>query len=134
VFTLKDSSVGDLSRDDIAPIIIQALAYHANSRYILYDHTVMPDHVHAILQPYERGFSVEPLGDIIGDIKSFTARSINTVLRRKGSLWLNESYDRIIRDEAEYRKVAQYIFENPVRARLVKNGEDWQWWRPTESR
>jgi len=119
VCTLQSSSICDLSRDNIAPIILKTLAHHANCRHFLYDHTVMPDHVHVILQPIEKDFSVEPLGDILGDIKSYTARSINKVLGRNGSLWLDESFDRIMRDEAEYKKVAQYILENPVRAGLV---------------
>ena len=90
----------------------------------------MPDHVHVILQPKETAGVVEPLGSIVGDIKSFTARKINQILDRKGALWLDESYDRIIRDEKEYHKIAIYIFENPVRAGLVEDGEDWEWWRP----
>ncbi|MBI1803877.1 MAG: transposase [Ignavibacteriae bacterium] len=134
VFTLKDSSICNLCYDEIAPIILKALSHYANHRYILYDHTVMPDHVHVILQPYEKDFSVEPLGDIVGDIKSYTARSINATLNRKGALWLDESYDRIIRDDAEYKRIAQYIFENPVRVGLVHSGEQWKWWRPTQWR
>jgi REP element-mobilizing transposase RayT len=107
---------------------MDALAFYANKRYYLYDHTVMPDHVHLILQPIERDGSVELLGNITGDIKRFTAKKINQILDRKGSLWLDESYDRIIRNEKEYRKFARYIFENPVRAGLVQRGEDWKWW------
>ena len=130
VFDLKTRALCDLTRDDIAPIILNALAFYANMRYHLYDHTVMPDHVHVILQPIEGNGNVEPLGDIIGDIKRFCARKINGLLQRKGALWLDESYDRIIRDLDEYKKIAKYIFENPVRAGLVEQGEDWKWWRP----
>lgn len=129
IFTLKDRTMCDLTHDDLALIILNAFNFYANKRYYLYDHTVMPDHVHVILQPIETAGVVEPLGNIIGDIKRFTAHKINLVLDRKGSLWLDESYDRIIRDEKEFIKIAKYIFENPVRAGLVENGEDWKWWR-----
>jgi REP element-mobilizing transposase RayT len=90
----------------------------------------MPDHVHVILQPIEIDGTVEPLGNIVGDIKRYTAHKINDILGRKGSLWLDESYDRIIRDDEEYRRISRYIFENPVKAGLVEHGEDWKWWRP----
>jgi putative transposase len=128
--SVRDGIRCDLTRENIAPIILNTLVYYANKRYYLYDHTVMPDHIHFILQPIERNETVEPLGDILGDIKSYTAHKINDQLGRKGSLWLDESYDRIIRDEKEYRKFARYIFENPERAGLVENAEDWPWWRP----
>jgi len=129
IFVLKDRGLCDLTRDNIAPIILNALAFHANKRYHLYDHTVMPDHVHVILQPIEKNGTVESLGNIIGDIKRYCARKINDLLQRRGSLWLRESYDRIIRDMNEYKRTARYTFQNPVEARLVEHGEDWKWWR-----
>ena len=129
-FNLKEQTLCDLSRDDIAPIILEAFAHYANKRYYLCDHTVMPDHAHTILQPIVKDGKVERPGDILGDIKSFTAHRINDVLERKGPLWLDESFDRIIRDQQEYEEKARYIFENPVRAGLVERGEDWKWWRP----
>ena len=129
IFTLKDRTTCNLCQDDIAPIILNTLEFYANKRYFLYDHTVMPDHVHIILKPIEKEGIVEPLGNIIGDIKKYTARKINEALGRKGSLWLDESYDRIIRDVEEYRKIAKYIFENAVRAGLIDSGENWKWWR-----
>ncbi|MEK6571384.1 MAG: hypothetical protein AABZ61_08450 [Bacteroidota bacterium] len=67
---------------------------------------------------------------MVGDIKGYTAHKINELLGRKGALWLDESYDRSVRDREEYEEKAKYIFENPVKAGLVKRGEDWKWWRP----
>ena len=130
IFTLKDRGLCDLTRDDIAPIILNTLAFYANKRYYLYDHTVMSDHVHVILQPIEGNGTVEPLGEIIGDIKRFCARKINEVLKRKGHFWQDESYDRIIRDQDEFHKTANYIFENPLKAGFIDNPEEWKWWRP----
>ena len=131
VFSLRKDLPCNLTRDDIAPIILNAFAHYANQRYYLYDHTVMPDHVHAILQPIpDINEAVEQLSDITHDIKSYTAHRINGVLSRKGSVWLHESYDRIIRDEEEYQKTAKYIFENPERAGLISSGESWKWWSP----
>jgi putative transposase len=129
-FNLKHPDTCDLSRDDIAPIILGALSHYANKRYYLCDHTVMPDHVHMILQPIVKDGKIEVLGDIVGGIKRYTAHRINELLARKGPLWLDESYDRIIRDKHEYDEKARYILENPVKVGLVKRGEDWKWWRP----
>ena len=129
-FSLRDRKMCDLSGENIASIIMDALAFYANKRYYLYDHTIMPDHVHLTLHPIEYHGIVEQLGNILGDVKRFTAHKINEKLGRKGSLWLHESYDRIIRNMTEYRKFARYIFEKPKRAGLIEHGEDWKWWSP----
>ncbi len=129
-FSLRDRILCDLTQENIAPIIIHALRFYANKRYFLYDHTIMPDHVHLMIQPIEQNGITEPLGNIMGDIKRFTAHAINKELGREGSLWLDESYDRIIRNKSESQKFAAYIFFNPVRAGLVQRGDDWKWWSP----
>jgi putative transposase len=43
-------------------------------------------------------------------------------------LWQDESYDHIIRNEADYREKARYIWENPVRRGLVADPATWPWW------
>jgi putative transposase len=129
-FTLRDRNVCDLTSANIAPIILDALSFYANTRYFLHDHTIMPDHVHIIVEPILSGGKCEKLGDILGDLKRYTARKINDLLEHRGALWLSESFDRIIRDKREYEEKARYIYENPVREGLVENGDDWRWWRP----
>jgi putative transposase len=129
-FTLRDKSICDLASANIAPIILDALSFYANKRYFLHDHTIMLDHVHVILEPIVNGGKCEKLGDILGDLKRYTARKINGLLERRGALWLEESYDRIIRDKDDYEEKSRYIFENAVKAGLVERGEDWKWWRP----
>jgi putative transposase len=129
-FTLRDRTICDLTSANIASIILDSLSFHANKRYFLHDHTIMPDHVHVILEPIVDGGESQKLGDILGDLKRYTARKINGALDRSGPLWLDESFDRIIRDKREYEEKARYIFENPVRKGLVENGDDWRWWRP----
>jgi len=129
-FTLRDRSTCDLTATDIAPIILDALSFYANRQYLLYDHTVMPEHVHVILAPIVDGGKCEKLGDILGDLKRYTARKINDLLGRRGALWRDESYDRVIRDKDDYEEKSRYIFENAVNAGFVDRGEDWKWWRP----
>ncbi len=62
-------------------------------------------------------------------IKGATAYKINKLLGRKGKLWRSESYDRILRNDKEYKKFSKYIFENAVKANLVESGEKWKWWK-----
>ena len=86
-FRVSEDAHCDLCRPDIAPIILGALHHFADRRYLLFDHTVMPDHVHVILKPLKRSDGTwEPLSRITHSIKSWTANQINGKLRRRGPL------------------------------------------------
>ena len=74
-----------------------------------------------------------PLSKILQGIKGFTAREINKLRNTRGSLWLDESYDRIIRDYDEYLEKWQYIRNNPIKAELCEFPEEYPWlWEPGE--
>jgi carbamoyl-phosphate synthase large subunit len=78
----------------------------------------MPNHVHALVQP-TGGFA---LPDIMHSWKGHTARAINKALGRSGTLWMEESFDRIVRDWDSIIRYRDYIARNPERASL-REGE-----------
>ncbi len=125
---MKNTVLINLADPAIAPVIIEALNHFAGSRYLLYDYTIMPDHVHVILKPLQRDGRVEPLGRIMQSIKGWTARQSNMLIGRRGAMWQDESYDHIIRDQDDYEEKARYIWRNPVTAGLVEDPEKWPWW------
>ena len=50
------------------------------------------------------------------------------MLGRTGQpFWQAESYDRSVRDERESNRIEGYIENNPVKAGLVANAEDYPW-------
>ncbi len=67
------------------------------------------------------------LGDIMESLKGYTAFECNKILKRKGPFWQHESYDHVIRNREELVKIVHYILNNPVKARLCENPEDWKW-------
>jgi REP element-mobilizing transposase RayT len=84
----------------------------------------MPNHVHVLLQPNE------PASRVLQWIKGSSARAVNSALGTTGHpLWQGESYDRVVRGEEEFRRIARYIAMNPVKAGLVERAEDWKWGR-----
>jgi REP element-mobilizing transposase RayT len=117
-----------LDSAEIAPIVVAALRYQHGRRYWLYDYTVMPEHVHVIIKPITRKGKAEHLWQILRDLKGWMARRINDELRRSGSLWRDESWDRIIRDDVEYDQWSEYILRNAQEAGLVEDPCDWPWW------
>ncbi len=83
-------------------------------QYDLDAFVVMPNHVHLAIRPLP-GFELE---DILGRIKSYSARQIHEKLGATGRFWMEESFDHIIRDEANYVKTIRYILKNPIKANL----------------
>jgi REP element-mobilizing transposase RayT len=61
-------------------------------------------------------------------LKRFTAREGNRMLGLTGRpFWQEESYDRVVRDETEFLRIARYIEMNPVKAGLVTAPEEFLW-------
>jgi hypothetical protein len=85
--------------------------------YALTAVVVMPDHVHVLLRPRP---SVE-LSRVLKGIKGSTARRLNKHRGSKGSVWQEESFDRIVRDRKELEEKLNYMFHNPVKAGLVED-------------
>jgi len=78
---------------------------------------VMPDHCHLLIRPKPS----YDLPRVMRGIKGVSARLINHSRGTTGSIWQDESQDRIVRNEDEAIEKAQYIFDNPRRAELVDN-------------
>ena len=114
-----------------AAIVASALEHFDGERYRLGRYVVMPNHVHLLIQPFERW----ELSKIIQTGKSFSARRINQRIGKSGSLWQAEPFDHIVRGLTEMKYFERYIEENPVKATLrtgefclggnwVESGED----------
>ncbi len=97
-----------------AELLRTALTHYQTTRCFVSCLTVMPNHAHAIMKPH-KGFSLEQTLKLI---KGYVSRVINVKNQTSGSLWEQESYDRIIRDCQHLDKVIQYIGRNGTRARL----------------
>jgi REP element-mobilizing transposase RayT len=110
-------------------IALEAVHYWDGRKWTLYAAVIMPDHVHALVQPLTspQGAGVFDLAEIIHSVKSFSVHQINRLRGRRGSLWQDERYDRIVRDEEEFLEKWQYIINNPVKQDLVQRWEDYLW-------
>lgn len=97
-----------------ADIVDKATLYFHEKRYTLYAHCVMPNHAHAIFQP----FVGEGLSKILHSWKSFTAKEINKTLEKSGQVWQDEYFDHIIRSEKQLHNLILYVAANPRNAGL----------------
>jgi len=109
-------------------ITMEALRYWDASRWTVYAAVVLPDHVHGLVQPLmDKEGGTFDLAQIIHSVKSFSAHQINRERQNQGSVWQDERYDRIIRDEAEFIEKWEYIRNNPVKRGLCEKPEDYPW-------
>jgi hypothetical protein len=135
-----DACAGEcwMRRDDVAGVVASALQHfdaargtgilpvkghgqdgHPIGRYRLFAWCVMPNHVHAVVQPLP-GYE---LAGIVHSWKSFTANESNRLIGRTGQFWQPEPYDHLIRDEDDFRSQVEYVLSNPVRSGL----KNWKW-------
>jgi REP element-mobilizing transposase RayT len=122
---MKDERVADKVRD--------ALLHFDAVRYSLAAWCVMPNHVHVVVRPFGgiTGGTPVPLSElseILHSWKSFSAKEANKLLRRSGEFWQAESYDHLIRNEADFRHAVKYVLDNPIKAGL----KNWRWVGLTE--
>lgn len=122
--TFKNLVLPEVARD----IVFNSILYWNNKKFNLYTAVIMPNHAHLILQPLEKFLnSFFSLSEILHSIKSYSSNKINKILKRSGTLWLDENFDRIVRDEEELVEKINYIINNPLKSGLVSNQEDYKW-------
>ena len=87
----------------------------AVGRYVL-----MPDHLHLFV----KGDGNFMLPRWVGGLKRAIAVELAC---RSGKLWQPGFFDHILRSDESYAQKWEYVLQNPVRAGLVKNPEDWRY-------
>jgi len=125
-----DSGPKWLSQPEIARVIKEALHYRDGKEFDLYAYTIMSNHVHAVFEPLVSRIvnpAYMPLEKIMQSLKRHTARQANLILGRQGAFWQAESYDHVVRNEGEFERIIHYILQNPVKAGLVTQWDNWPW-------
>jgi REP element-mobilizing transposase RayT len=113
-----------LRRPEIATMTVEAIRYRHEhmGHYQLHSYVVMANHVHLLITPF-----VE-VPRVMQSLKRFTAKAANRMLGQTGQpFWQDESYDRLVRDQEEFRRITRYIEMNPVNAGLSARPEDFPW-------
>jgi TatD family hydrolase len=108
-----------LKNENVAELVKATIKHFDSERYRLIAWCIMPNHVHAVVQP-NQGFE---LPGIIHSWKSYTATMANRLLERDGEFWQAEYYDHMIRDEEDFKHAIGYVLENPKKAGL----KEWKW-------
>lgn len=103
-----------LARPQIAEILAAQLKAGHDTIYHINAWVIMPNHIHALVEPLEK----HTLGSVLQRWKGASARMINQSLGRFGTLWQAETFDHIVRSKAQLDHYRRYIAENPGKAGL----------------
>jgi REP element-mobilizing transposase RayT len=116
---------------DIAAYALEQAPIQPHAQHVALDEwVVMPNHVHVIFvfrdfpaqadledsAEHFRHALAGSLGVVVGQYKSAVTSRINNLRQSKGArVWQRGYYERIIRNEREWRATQRYIIENPAR-------------------
>lgn len=107
----------------VAQVVVESVQRGSEiGDYEMHSWVIMPNHVHLLLTPRVS------LSKVLGSLKSMTAKRANRLLNRSGqAFWQDESYDHAVRSNDEFQRIQRYIENNPVKAELVANPEEYLW-------
>ena len=86
-------------------------------------YVVMPDHVHFFCTDADGSTS---LSKMVGAWKQWSSKELCSVLNIEAPIWQKEFFDHLLRSDESYSEKRNYVFQNPLRAGLVENADDWE--------
>jgi putative transposase len=111
-----------LKRPEVAGLVRASIQHCAQADCDLHAWVIMPNHVHLLMTPHTN------VSSLLRRLKGYSARQVNQLLRRTGQpFWENESYDLLVRNGEEFRRIENYILTNPVKAGLAGSVEGFPW-------
>jgi len=113
-----------MRKPEIADIAVRSIKHGAEplKYYDCHAFVVMPNHVHLLITPHVA------VPKLLGGLKSASAKEANILLGRAGKpFWQKESFDRLVRTPDEFRRIRRYIEQNPVKAGLAREPEEYEW-------
>lgn len=110
-----------LNHPQVGELVEHAFQHFHEERYWLHAWVVMPNHAHVLIELNGQA----ALQEILHSWKSFTSHEANKILQRRGDFWMDDYWDRFVRNQKHFDNAVEYAHQNPVKAKLVAQAEDW---------
>lgn len=150
--TTKTYGNRTIFQDEAASELLIQVIYEVREklRFKLIGFVVMPDHVHLMIVPNRRN----TISDVMRHIKGRFSRRYNKLSRGMNSpdyevsvhpdcdvfghnvgnsslpestVWQESFYDHVIRNRKEFDQRLNYLYDNPVKAKLAERPEDYEY-------
>jgi REP element-mobilizing transposase RayT len=82
-------------------------------------YVIMPDHIHLFVSDNSDG----TLSQWVRLLK----RAVSEAIPSSPPHWQKGFFDHLIRNSESYSEKWNYVYQNPVRAGLVREADDWLW-------
>lgn len=115
----KDIFLSDYDREDFLAILAKTIETH---NWLCYAYCLMGNHYHLLIETPEANLS---LG--MRDLNGGYTQSFNKKYGLTGTAFQGRFKSFLIEKEPYLLNVARYIDLNPVRAKMVREPEDWAW-------
>jgi putative transposase len=110
-------------------LIDKLLEYREKGGYLLHEFVVMPNHLHLILTP-QNSVTLEKAMQLI---KGGSSHDIHIARGNETQIWQSGFHESRLRDFIDYKRKADYVWFNPVTAKLVERPEDWPYGSASEN-
>jgi putative transposase len=87
-------------------------------------YVIMPNHVHFFCSP---GNEAQDFSIFMKFWKEWTSKKMKKECNIEGHVWQREFFDHLLRNNESYVQKWEYVFNNPVRAGLMKEAQEWPW-------
>jgi REP element-mobilizing transposase RayT len=95
-------------------------AWNAPGHWAVGRYVIMPDHIHLFCAP-----GIWPAVPLAGWVRHWKTRVCNATYAKAGTFWQRDFWDTQLRRGESYSRKWEYARNNPVRAGLVRQPEDW---------
>ena len=99
------------------------LHYRDEGAYSLYAFVLMPDHFHVLLTPAAN----KSLERVVQYIKGGSARELGIEKNMHFPVWQRGFSDHRVRNEDDFVTHVRYIWQNPVKRKLVLEPSEYRW-------
>ena len=109
-----------VTRERVDLVLLEIERSAAEEQFAIIAYCFMPDHLHLLIEGLAESSDCRRF---IGRAKQFSGYHYAKAFGHR--LWQRYSFERVLRDDEATLVVARYVFDNPLRAGLVRRVEDY---------
>ncbi len=109
----------------VGNMLMDNLEWLRKRGWVLYAFVLMSTHLHMLLR--SGNGRTNTLVSDLDKFKCYTGRKANELLGTSGRFWARDLFDHWVRNADSFDGFVRYIVNNPVKAGLVNEWQNWRW-------